>query len=101
MAFDFVSLAIDLGADEARGESGVPISAQLEHVASFGGFKSAPTYANTVVTAALFVEMRRVGGSRPRHGWRPKVHRYNTKVTGAQLKLAATTSKSWNMFIFP
>jgi hypothetical protein len=32
---------------------------RIEHVASFGGLKTAPTDANTFVTAALFEELRR------------------------------------------
>ena len=41
-----------------RGVGGGRNSSQLEHVASFGGFTSAPTLANTFQFSSLFVEIR-------------------------------------------
>src|SRR5580704_16918943 len=54
------------GAEETRGEGGVPSSGQLEQVASFGGLKSGPTHANRFGFSALFAELRT--GIRTRQG---------------------------------
>lgn len=46
----------------------VPSSGQLQHVASLGGFNSAPTDANTFGFQALFGEIRSVVS--PNNDWR-------------------------------
>ena len=63
MAFDYVSLAIELGWAERAGAWGgwrSEVGPRGAWCVLLWGFHSAPTYANTLGIGALFVEVRRV-----------------------------------------